>query len=51
MDRLVSVIGPTYNRAYCLDRAIGSVLAQPHADVEVIIIDDSSTDGTADLVE
>jgi len=50
-DLLVSVIVPTYNRAYCLERAVGSVLAQTHADVEVVIIDDGSTDGTAELVE
>jgi GT2 family glycosyltransferase len=46
----VSVIVPTYNRAYCLPRALDSVLAQTHSRFEVVLIDDGSTDGTADLV-
>jgi GT2 family glycosyltransferase len=47
---LVSVIMPTYNRAYCLPRAIDSILVQTHTQVEVIVIDDGSTDGTRGLV-
>lgn len=47
---LVSVIVPTFNRAYCLGRAIDSVLVQTHSHVEVIIIDDGSTDDTRRLV-
>jgi glycosyltransferase involved in cell wall biosynthesis len=49
-DQLVSVIVPTYNRAYCLADAVNSVLAQSHRNVEVIIIDDGSTDQTTQLV-
>jgi GT2 family glycosyltransferase len=44
---LVSVIVPTYNRAYCLNRAVDSVLAQTYANCEVLIVDDGSTDDTA----
>src|SRR5262245_28512438 len=47
---LVSVIVPTYNRAYCLPRTIDSVLNQTHAASEVILLDDGSTDGTRELV-
>jgi len=50
MDNLVSVIIPTYNRAHCLGRAVASALDQTHHAVEVIIVDDGSTDGTRDLV-
>ncbi len=48
---LVSVLVPTYNRAYCLPRAVDSALAQTHQNLEVLIIDDGSTDDTPDLVE
>jgi GT2 family glycosyltransferase len=47
---LVSVVVPTYNRAYCLARTLDSVLAQTHANFEIILVDDGSTDGTEDLV-
>lgn len=47
---LVSIIIPTWNRAFCLPNAIESAIAQTHPNWEAIIIDDGSTDGTADLV-
>jgi glycosyltransferase involved in cell wall biosynthesis len=42
----VSVVLPTYNRAPTLERAIDSVLNQTFTDLELIVIDDGSTDGT-----
>ena len=48
---LVSVIVPTFNRAYCLNRAVDSVLTQTHANCEVLIVDDGSTDDTAERVQ
>src|SRR5690349_14194018 len=47
---LVSIIVPTFNRAYCLGRTVRSALAQTHAGIEVIVVDDGSTDGTRELV-
>jgi GT2 family glycosyltransferase len=49
-DGLVSVVIPTFNRAYCLPRAIDSVLNQTHPHVEAIVIDDGSTDDTTAVV-
>jgi hypothetical protein len=40
---------PTYNRAASLRRALESVLAQTHADLEVLISDNASTDETPEL--
>ncbi|MBE8182605.1 MAG: glycosyltransferase family 2 protein [Candidatus Portiera sp.] len=46
----VSVILPTYNRAATLPRAIDSMLAQTLKDIELIIVDDGSTDNTYDVL-
>ncbi len=48
---IFSIITPTYNRAWCIERAMKSVLAQDFQDWEMIIVDDGSTDNTKDIVE
>ncbi len=48
---LVSVIIPTHNRAYCLPIAVASVMAQSWSNIEVIIVDDASTDWTSQLCD
>ncbi|MEO7100873.1 MAG: glycosyltransferase family A protein [Luteolibacter sp.] len=47
---LVSVIIPTYNRCATIVAAVESVLAQSYRDIEVIIVDDGSTDSTTDIL-
>ncbi len=46
----ISVIIPTFNRAWSLARAIDSVLAQTLAPKEIIVVDDGSTDRTAQVL-
>jgi glycosyltransferase involved in cell wall biosynthesis len=50
-DELVSVILPTYNRAYCLSATLDSLLCQTYTAFEIVMVDDGSTDGTADLIK
>ncbi|MFQ6027889.1 MAG: glycosyltransferase family 2 protein [Dehalococcoidia bacterium] len=47
----VSIVMPTYNRAYIINRAIISVLNQTFTDWELIVVDDSSKDNTLKIVD
>ncbi|MGA1843686.1 MAG: glycosyltransferase family 2 protein [bacterium] len=47
----VSCIIPTYNRASCLSQAIDSVLAQDYEDLDLLVVDDGSTDHTSSILE
>ena len=50
MAPLISVILPVYNGAAYLDAALASVQAQTYRPLEVIAVDDGSTDGSAAIV-
>ena len=50
-DPLVSICIPTYNYRHYLSDALDSALAQEFADIEIVVVDNCSDDGTPDLVE
>jgi glycosyltransferase involved in cell wall biosynthesis len=50
-DALVSVVVPVYNGERFIGRTLASALAQTYRPLEVIVVDDGSTDRTANLVE
>jgi glycosyltransferase involved in cell wall biosynthesis len=46
-----SIIIPSYNRDHSIDKALEGILNQTFADFEIIIVDDGSTDSTAEIVK
>ncbi len=51
MDELISVIVPTYNNAELVSRAVQSALDQTYANIEVIVVDDGSSDDTRERIQ
>ena len=51
MDNLISVIVPAYNIAPWLPRCLDSILAQTYKNLEIIVIDDGSTDSTSRIID
>lgn len=46
-----SIIIPTYNRGWCIERAIGSILNQSFQNWEIIVVDDGSIDNTKEILK
>ena len=51
MDKLISVIIPTFNRCHLIGETLDSVIAQTYQNWECIVIDDGSADYTDELLE
>lgn len=51
MNPLVSVVIPVYNSALFLKECIDSVINQTYQNIEIIIVDDGSTDESCDIIE
>jgi len=50
MDALISCIVPVFNGERYIKEALDSILAQTYRPVEIVVADDGSTDGTADII-
>ena len=51
MDNLVSIVVPVYNVAECLDHCIQSLVTQTYNNIEILLINDGSTDQTGDICD
>lgn len=51
MNEKISVIVPVYNSINCLERCVASIRRQTYPELEILLIDDGSTDGTGKLCE
>ncbi|MBQ9861547.1 MAG: glycosyltransferase [Clostridia bacterium] len=51
LDKKVSIIVPTYNTEVYLERCVDSLLAQTHTNIEIILVDDGSTDSSPSICD
>lgn len=51
MEKLISIIIPAYNIENCLPATLDSVLAQTYGNIEVIVVNDGSKDGTKAVID
>lgn len=51
MNEFISVIMSTYNEVEYIEKTITSILNQSYKDIEIVIVDDGSTDGTKEILQ
>ena len=51
MSDLISVIVPVYNLENYIVRTLDSILSQTYKNIEVIVVDDGSTDSSAKIID
>lgn len=51
MNRLYSIIVPVYNAQHTLRRCVDSILNQSYTNLEIILINDGSSDGSKELID
>jgi len=50
-SNIVSVVIPTYNKSFAIESTLRSVLQQTYKDVEIILVDNGSTDDTREIID
>ena len=51
MNKLISIIIPTYNVENYISKGLDSCIKQTYKNIEIIVVDDGSTDNTCKVVE
>ena len=51
MERLITIIVPVYNVSQYLDKCVNSIINQTYRDLQIILVDDGSTDGSAKMCD
>lgn len=51
MNHKISIIIPAYNLEKCLSATLRSVIAQTYENIEIIVVDDGSKDGTSNIID
>ena len=50
-EKMISIIIPLYNKATCIRKTVEAILGQPYKNIELIVVDDGSTDNSVSMLE